>query len=68
MLPNAQTEPTHVEYTIPGGCVGCGADLPVRVTPRGARGVCKACGWFAKPTLTVTARGLVVNFEREFKA
>lgn len=41
----------------------CGADLPVRVSADGPHGVCKACGWFGRPRLTVTHRGLRVTYE-----
>ncbi|MGZ3460936.1 MAG: hypothetical protein ACXU86_20805 [Archangium sp.] len=51
------------DYTIPEGCTACGADLPVRVTQAGAKGVCKACGWFGSPLLTVTHNGLRITYE-----
>ena len=46
------------DYTLPEGCVVCGADLPVRVTDAGPRAVCRHCGWFGRPQVTVTHRGL----------
>jgi hypothetical protein len=54
---------TPREYTIPEGCLGCGEDLPVRVSAAGPHGVCKSCGWFGRPLLTVTHRGLRVTYE-----
>jgi hypothetical protein len=50
------------DFTIPEGCMLCGGDLPVRVTERGAQSVCKSCGWFAKPVLTVTHDGFKVSY------
>ena len=47
-------------YTLPEGCVVCGADLPVRVTAAGPRAVCVHCGWFGRPLVTMTHRGLRV--------
>ncbi|MDC0709897.1 hypothetical protein POL68_15595 [Stigmatella sp. ncwal1] len=49
------------EYTIPEGCPGCGADLPVRVSEKGAMSVCTHCHWMGRPVLTVTHRGLSVE-------
>jgi hypothetical protein len=51
------------DYVIPEGCLCCGADLPVRVSERGPMGVCVRCGWFGRPTLTVTHRELKIDYE-----
>jgi hypothetical protein len=51
------------EYTIPEGCLACGADLPVRVSEAGARGVCVHCGWFGRPTVRTAHDGLKVSYE-----
>ncbi len=51
------------DYTLPEGCPTCGADLPVRVTAAGPNGVCKHCGWFGRPLITVTHRGLRITYE-----
>jgi hypothetical protein len=48
---------------IPEGCPVCAADLPVRVSPSGPNGVCKHCGWFGRPQLTVTHKGLRITYE-----
>jgi hypothetical protein len=53
------------DFTLPEGCVVCGADLPVRVSEAGARGVCVHCGWMGRPQVTVTHRGLKVSLEAE---
>ncbi len=50
------------DFTIPEGCLLCGADLPVRITPAGAQSVCKRCAWFAKPQVTVTRNGFQVSY------
>lgn len=43
----------------------CEADLPVRVTAAGPNAVCRHCGWFGKPVLTVTHKGLRLSFPGE---
>lgn len=48
---------------IPEGCPVCEADLPVRVSTAGPNGVCKHCGWFGRPRLTVTHGGLRITYE-----
>jgi hypothetical protein len=48
---------------LPEGCPVCAADLPVRVTPAGPNGVCKHCGWFGRPLVTVTHQGLRISYE-----
>ncbi|MHB8875538.1 MAG: hypothetical protein ACYC8T_17780 [Myxococcaceae bacterium] len=68
MLAHREKDPNIIEYTIPGGCLGCGADLPVRVTPNGAVGVCRSCGLFSRPTLTVTHQGLEVTLHPNAQA
>jgi hypothetical protein len=54
---------TARDYTLPEGCPTCGADLPVRVTAAGPSGVCKHCGWFGRPLITVTHQGLRIHYE-----
>jgi hypothetical protein len=51
------------EYTIPEGCLVCGADVPVKVTAAGPRAVCKRCGWFGRPTVRPTHEGLRVTYD-----
>jgi hypothetical protein len=52
------------EFQIPNGCPMCAADLPVRVTEHnGAAAVCKHCGWFGRPQITVTHRGWSISYE-----
>lgn len=55
-------EPQVRDYTIPEGCPVCSADLPVRVTPVGASAICTHCTWMGRPVLTVTHRGLQMEF------
>jgi len=51
------------DFTLPEGCLVCGGDLPVRVTASGgAHAVCKKCGWFSRPVLTVKKSGLEVGY------
>lgn len=58
-----EVHPTQRDYTIPEGCPVCAADLPVRVSAAGPSGVCKHCGWFGRPLITVTHQGLRVTYE-----
>jgi hypothetical protein len=37
------------DATIPGGCMLCGGDLVIRVTPGSAGTVCTACRWISRP-------------------
>jgi hypothetical protein len=59
---DTQTLPDTTEFTLPEGCLSCGADLPIRVTPAGAHGVCKACGAFSRPQVRLTHEGLRVTY------
>jgi hypothetical protein len=63
MTPVTEVHAEPRDYTIPEGCPVCAADLPVRVTASGANGVCKHCGWFGKPLVTVTHQGLRISYE-----
>lgn len=51
------------DLTIPEGCMICGGDLEVRMSPEGARAVCVKCHWLTKPTISVTQQGLAVRYE-----
>ncbi|HLL53998.1 MAG TPA: hypothetical protein VK447_10650 [Myxococcaceae bacterium] len=59
----SELQTTPRDYMIPEGCPACAADLPVRVTAAGPSGVCKHCGWFGRPFVTVTHRGLRVTYD-----
>ncbi len=37
------------DFSLEGGCILCGGDLVVRVSPGRARTVCKACRWISRP-------------------
>lgn len=50
------------DYTLPEGCLACGADLEVRVSPGGPYGVCRHCGWMGRPIITMTHKGLQVSY------
>lgn len=40
------------DLTIPGGCILCGGDLDVRITPEGAAAsVCSSCRWISRPEM-----------------
>jgi hypothetical protein len=43
---------THADtkdFSLEDGCILCGGVLHVRLTPSGARTVCKACRWISRP-------------------
>lgn len=40
------------DIQIPEGCILCGGDLAVRVTPEGAGSVCLSCRWISHPHMT----------------
>ena len=37
------------DLSLEGGCILCGGDLDVRITPAGAASVCLACRWISHP-------------------
>jgi hypothetical protein len=37
------------DFSLEAGCILCGGDLQVRVTPGGARTVCVVCRWISHP-------------------
>jgi hypothetical protein len=37
------------DFSLEEGCILCGGVLHVRLTPSGARTVCKACRWISHP-------------------
>jgi hypothetical protein len=39
------------DFSLEGGCILCGGDLAVRMSPGRARTVCKACRWISRPHL-----------------
>ncbi len=44
------TDPTESkDFSLEGGCILCGGDLAVRVSPGRARTVCKSCRWISRP-------------------
>ncbi len=49
--PDTKTAETEIprDVTIPGGCILCGGDLEVRLTPGGAGSVCPRCHWLSRP-------------------
>lgn len=51
------------DLTLPGGCILCGGDLPVRVTSEGAASCCKACRWIARPRVVFTKEGIQVAYQ-----
>jgi hypothetical protein len=37
------------DFSLEAGCILCGGELQVRVTPGGARTVCVPCHWISRP-------------------
>jgi hypothetical protein len=60
-----EVQTTPLDYKIPEGCPVCAADLPVRVSASGPHAVCKHCGWFGRPLITVTHGGFRVTLQGE---
>jgi hypothetical protein len=40
------------DIQIPEGCILCGGDLAVRLTPDGAGSVCLRCCWISRPQMS----------------
>jgi hypothetical protein len=49
MRVHAHHPPEGNDFSLEGGCILCGGDLQVRVTPGGARTVCMPCRWISRP-------------------
>jgi len=48
----------RADLTLPTGCVACGGDLAVRVTPGKAFAYCEKCHWISRPHVEVYPQGL----------
>ena len=64
MIPSSNPKPEEraSEMKIPAGCILCGGDLTLKVTPAGARSCCPACRWFSSPKVEVGQGGLSVHY------
>jgi hypothetical protein len=51
------------ELMLPGGCILCGGDLAVRVTPVGAASCCRPCRWISRPRVVLSREGLQVSYQ-----
>ncbi|MBI3184041.1 MAG: hypothetical protein HYZ28_18055 [Myxococcales bacterium] len=58
----AKAREQSAELVIPGGCLLCGRDLPIRVTSSGAYACCSACRWISRPHLKFSREGLTVAY------
>jgi hypothetical protein len=48
--PSTEASPSESkDFSLEGGCILCGGDLAVRVSPGRARTVCKVCRWISRP-------------------
>ncbi len=57
-LPTGSTDSR--DFSLEGGCILCGGDLAVRLTPGRARTVCKACRWISRPSMRHAEDGVQV--------
>jgi hypothetical protein len=48
------------EFQLPGGCIICGGELAVRMTPSGAGTVCVECRWISRPQVSRGEDGVEV--------
>jgi hypothetical protein len=39
------------DLELPAGCALCGGTLVVRISPAGARSICRQCRWLSSPRL-----------------
>lgn len=54
---------SFADFTLPGGCMLCGADLEVRVSPgAGAHSYCSTCHWLSRPLVQMAKEGLTVSY------
>jgi hypothetical protein len=45
------TTETTRDLSLPEGCILCGGDLAVRITPSGAASLCVSCRWLSRPQM-----------------
>ena len=57
-----KTGERSADLNLPGGCILCGGDLDVRLTPSGAQSCCLSCRWIARPHIELGAEGLKVAY------
>lgn len=48
------------DFSLEGGCILCGGDLAVRVSPGRARTFCKSCRWISRPHMAREEDGVHV--------
>jgi hypothetical protein len=53
-------QPDSRDFSLAEGCILCGGELRVRVTPGGARSVCIACRWISRPHMRREGDGIHV--------
>jgi len=39
------------DFKLRGGCVVCGGEMDVRLSPGGCRGYCATCSWISRPLI-----------------
>jgi hypothetical protein len=57
------------EFTLPGGCMVCGGDVQVKLTPEsGAWVACRHCFWISHPQIALGKDGLKVAYSSAAEA
>jgi len=56
----AETE-RHADFMLPTGCIACGGELAVRVTPGRAFAYCGKCHWLSRPLVEAVPDGFRVG-------
>jgi hypothetical protein len=54
-------EEKRADFTLPSGCIACGGDLEIRLTPGNAYGYCAACHTLSKPHVELSREGFRVG-------
>ena len=56
-----QEKERSADFTIPSGCIACGGELEVRLTPGKAWGYCVKCHWLSRPYIEMERDGFRVG-------
>ncbi len=50
------------ELTLPGGCLVCEGEVKLRISPAGARLVCRKCAWIFQSEVHLGPEGLRIDY------
>jgi len=56
----AEAQP-HSDFTVPTGCITCGGELAVRISPGRAFAYCGKCHWLSRPVVEAVPDGFRVG-------